>query len=145
MLHRFVLVAALLVSITAVAQEPAPPGSDLATFAERRFPQPVRVGDLIHRRVLQPLESRPVLGHVIRVIRAKDGRVEIVINYGGVFGFGGRPIAVPSDGMVLLGNELEILDFTAEQLDAFPPFDPTGTVTIAADEQIRMGLAHPSH
>ena len=52
------------------------------------------------------------------------------MDYGDRFGLTGRPIAVPSDGMVLLGNELEILDFTAEQLDAFPPFDPTGTVTI---------------
>lgn len=145
MSHRFILSACLLVSLTVAAQQPAPPGADLATFAQRRFPQPVRVGDLIHRRVLQPLESRPVLGHVLQVIRARDGQIAIVINYGGVFGIGGRPIAVPADGMVLLGSELEILDFTPEQLDTFPRFDATGTVTIAANEQIRMGLAHPSH
>jgi hypothetical protein len=129
----------------ASAQQPAPPGTDLATFAARRFPQPVRVGDLIHRAVLQPLESRPVLGHVTGVVRRGNGRQEIVIRYGGFLGFGGRDIAVPIDAMVLLGDELEVLDFTPQQLNAFATFDGAGTVPLRADEVIRMGLAHPSH
>ena len=86
-----------------------------------------------------------MLGHVLSVIRTTEGQVEIVIRYGGHFGWGGRPIAVPVDAMVLLGSELEILDYTPEQLDAFPNFEAAGTVPIANDEQIRMGLAHPTH
>lgn len=143
--YGFVFCVFLGASARMQAQEPAPAGADLATFAARRFPQPVRVGDLINRRVLQPLESRPVLGHVVRVIRAKDGAVEIVIRYGSLFGLGGRPIAVPVNAMVLLGDELEILDFTPEQLNTFPSFDAAGTVTMAANDQLLMGLAHPSH
>jgi hypothetical protein len=145
-IFRTGILSILLVASAAVdAQEPAPPGADLVAFAARRFPQPVRAGDLIDRAVLEPIESRPVLGHVLRVIRAKDGTVEIVIQYGGIFGWGARPIAVPAVAMALLGRELEILDFTPLQLNEFATFDATGTTTIAADDQIRMGLAHPSH
>ena len=143
--YGWILAATLVASAAVDAQAPAPPGADLAAFAARRFPQPVLVRDLIGRTVLQPLESRPVLGHVVSVIRTKDGQVEIVIRYGSHFGWGGRPIAVPVDAMVLLGSELEILDFTPGQLNAFPSFEAAGAVPIASDEQIRMGLAHPTH
>jgi hypothetical protein len=127
------------------AQAPAPPGADLSAFAAKRFPQRVRVGDLIHRRVLQPLESRPILGHVEAVIRDPRGMLAIVIKYGGFLGFGGRLIAVPADGMALLGSELEILDFTPQQLDAFPTFHGIQSSTLADNDDIRLGLAHPSH
>ena len=67
----------------AVAQEAAPPGTDAATFAAKRFPQPVRVGDLLHRTVLEPVESRRILGHVDRVIRFDGGKEAIVMTFGG--------------------------------------------------------------
>ena len=119
--------------------------ADLAALAARRFPQPVRVGDLINRTVLQPLESRPVLGRVAQVIRISNGKEEIVMRYGGFLGFGGRYIAVPIEAMALLGNELEVLDYTPAQLNAFPTYTGAGKAPLAADDVIRMGLARPSH
>jgi hypothetical protein len=139
-----IFVLAGLQNVSAWSQQPAPPGVALATFAAKRFPQPVRVGDLIHRTVLQPTESRPVLGSVERVIRLDDGSLAIVIKYGGTWGFGGRDIAVPLDAMVLLGNEMEVLDFTPEQLRMFPTYVGAGRV-LDADDMIHVGLAHPSH
>jgi hypothetical protein len=140
-----VLPALLLTGGIVVAQHPAPRDVDLAALAARRFPQPVRVGDLIERTVLQPLESRPVLGHVTQVIRVSSGKEQIVMRYGGFLGFGGRYIAVPIEAMVLLGNELEVLDYTPEQLKAFPTYTGTGAAPLGADDAIRMGLARPSH
>jgi hypothetical protein len=138
--------AALLFAAAAPhAQQPAPPGEALATFAARRFPQPVRVGELKGRRVLEPVESRNVLGTVSGVVRRRDGALDVVVKYGGLWGWGGRPIAVPVEAMVLLGSELEILDFTPAQLDGFPTFAPGSAEPVAADAIIRMGLAHPSH
>jgi hypothetical protein len=139
------MAAALLTGGRISAQEPAPPGTNLADFAARRHPQPVRVGDLIQRRVLQPLESRPVLGHVTQVVRRSDGTELIVMKYGGWWGFGGRVIAVPVPAMALLGAELEILDFTPDQLAKFPTYDGAGVTPVPPDAFIRMGLAHPSH
>ena len=63
-----ILVVTVLTGSTAPAQEPAPANTSLAEAAARRFPQPVRVGDLIDRSVLQPLESRPLLGRVAQVV-----------------------------------------------------------------------------
>lgn len=140
-----VLAALVLTSGSAVAQHAASHDVDLAAFAARRFPQPVCVGDLINRTVIQPLESRPVLGRVARVIRVSNGREELVMRYGGLFGFGGRYVAVPIEAMALLGNELEVLDYTPEQLNTFPTYTGAGTAPLAADDVIRMGLARPSH
>jgi hypothetical protein len=126
-----------------LAQRPAPPGVDLASFAAKRFPQPVRVGDLIDRRVLEPVESRRILGHVERVIDLDHGPA-IVMSYGGFLGLGTHEIAVPLDAMVLLGTELEVLDYTPQQLAQFPVYDGGGRV-LGADQIIHVGLAHPSH
>jgi hypothetical protein len=133
----------LICAAGAWAQESAPPGADLKSFAAKRFPQPVRVGDLIHRTVLEPVESRRILGHVAAVVRL-DGGPAIVMSFGGFLGFGGHQIAVPLDAMVLLGNELEVLDFTPQQLEHFPVYAGSGSV-FGPDEIIHMGLAHPSH
>ncbi len=133
----------LICAAVARAQEAAPPGVDLATFAAKRFPQPVRVGDLIHRTVLEPIESRRILGHVDQVVRL-DGGPAIVMSFGGFWGFAAHQIAVPLDAMVLLGAELEVLDFTPQQLEQFPIYNGSGAV-LGAEETVRMGLAHPSH
>ena len=135
----------LLAGAGASAQQPAPPGMGLAEAAAKRFPQPVRVGDLIGRPVLRPLESQPVLGHVRQVVRTGDGTVDVVLDYGGLLGFGGRLIAVPADAMVLLGAEMEVVDFTPKQLDALATFDGGGTMAVPPQDTIRVGLARPSH
>jgi hypothetical protein len=127
-----------------MAQQAAPPGVDRATFAARRFPQPVRVGDLLRRTVLEPVESRRILGHVDRVVRFDGGKEAIVMTFGGFLGLGAHRIAVPIDAMVLLGGELEVLDFTPPQLALFPAYDGMGSV-LGPEEVILMGLAHPSH
>jgi hypothetical protein len=129
----------------AYPQVPASADPQLAAIAAQRFPQPVRVGDLIGRRVLAPLESRPVLGHVVEVIREPKQVLAIVMKRGGFLGFGGRLIAVPTDAMGLLGKELVLIDLTPEQLDARPTFTAGDAVMVAADEEIRIGLAHPAH
>jgi len=82
---------------------PPPPGMSLAESAAMRFPQPVRVGDLIGRQVLRPVESQDVLGRVRLVVRDKNGQIMVVIDFGGFLGFATRPIAVPVDATVLLG------------------------------------------
>jgi hypothetical protein len=104
---------------------PPPPGMSLAESTAMRFPQPVRVGDLLGREVLRPVESQDVLGRFL--------------------GFGTRPIAVPVDAMVLLGQDMEIVAFTPEQLRQFPTFSPSGTTEVADDTIIEVGLAKPSH
>ena len=148
-LHPAALLLAALACLApvppALAQAPKPPGMSAAEAAARRFPQPVRVGDLLNRDVLQPLESQPLLGHVSGVVRGPDGTVGVVVEYGGFLGIGRRPILVPADAMALLGPVMEIVDLTPRQLDALPTFDGTGTTPVSPDATIRVALARPSH
>jgi hypothetical protein len=116
---------------------PPPPGMSLAESAAMRFPQPVRVGDLIARQVLRPVESQDLLG--------QNGQIMVVVDFGGFLGFGSRPIAVPVDAMVLLGQDMEIVTFTPEQLQQFPTFSASGTTDVPDDTIIKVGLAKPSH
>jgi hypothetical protein len=124
---------------------PPPPGMSLAQSTAMRFPQPVRVGNLIGREVLRPVESQDVLGRVRRLVRARDGQIMVVVDFGGFLGFGTRSIAVPLDAMVLLGQDMEIVAYTPQQLRQFPTFSPSGTTDIANDTVIKVGLAKPSH
>ena len=124
---------------------PPPPGMGLAESAAMRFPQPVRAGDLLGREVLRPVKSQDVLGWVRRLVRDHDGQLMVVVDFGGFLGFGARSIAVLVDAMVLLGQDIEIVAFTPEQLRQFPTFSPSGTTDVADDTIIKVGLAKPSH
>ena len=77
-----------------------------------------------------------------RTLPSCDGRSK---KNGGFWGFGGRDIAVPAEAMVLLGQQLEVLDFTPQALGAFPTFQAGSGTVLGPNEVIHMGLAHPSH
>jgi hypothetical protein len=124
---------------------PPPSGMSLAESAAMRFPQPVRVGDLLNRDVLQPVESQRVLGTVRHIVRESDGTLKVVMRYGGFLGFGTRPIAVPVDAMVLVGQVMEVVAFTPAQLAAFPTYVIVAGTQLPADSVIKVGLAKPSH
>ncbi len=105
----------------------------------------MRAGDLLNRLVLEPVESQTILGRVHALVKEPDGTIAVVMDYGGFLGFFTRPIAVPVNGMVLLGRYMEVMDFEPEQLEKFPTFNPAGTTPISPDAIIRVGLARPSH
>ena len=119
--------------------------ADKSAEAVARFPQPVAVGWMIGRTVLEPVESQPVLGHVSGVVKAADGVTKIIVDYGGFFGFGARPIAVPLGAVALVGQYVEIVDYKPDQLRRFPTFATSGGTPLPAEAVIKVGLARPSH
>lgn len=127
------------------AQQPAATPQSLAEAAARRFPQPVRVGDLLGRTVLQPLESQPRLGRVHAVVAQADGSIAMVVDYGGLFGLFTRPIAVPLDAMALLGQYMEIIGFTPDELSRFATFSDGQSTPLPPDSTLRVALAKPPH
>ncbi len=151
MARSLVVLASLLLGTAALAQShtpggmPPPSGMSLAQSSAMRFPQPVRVGELLHRTVLLPVESQTVLGRVLQVVRNDQGMIEVVVSYGGVLGIGRRPIAVPLDATVLLGRDMEIVAYTPQQLRHLPTFAAAGTMPVPPDTVVRVGLAKPSH
>ena len=140
----FVLaLAAYRVALADDDDDPQSP-AQIIKDVENRLPQPVRAGDLVGREVLQPVATRAYLGRVRELVDGKDG-IDVVVDYGGWFGFGTRPIAVPVAAMTLLGPTMEIVAFTPGQLRAFPTFDPAGAKPVAPDASIEVGLSRPSH
>ncbi len=135
----------LLAALTVLAAAGAlPTQADLARQAASRFPQPVRVGDLLHRAVLKPLESQDLIGRVEHVVRDQDGVIRVIMSVGGLLGLGTHPIAVPVDAMVLVGQVMEVVGLTPLQLRAWPIYQG-GDVALPDDAVIKVGLAKPSH
>ncbi len=117
----------------------------LAAAAAKRWPQPVRVGDLLGKDVVKPVEAQPVLGHVAAVARRPDGGLEMIVDYGGVFGVGAHPIAVPVEAMALIGPYLTVEGITPEQLDGFPTVGVPLPVRLGPNETIHVGIVRPFH
>lgn len=160
----------LALSVAAQAQtagpSPAPghmpvPGMtvpDMAARAARRFPQPVRVGDLAGRLLLQPEESQPVLGRVTGLVRRGDGALEVVVRLDGAWGlgwlglqriewsgFGPRLVAVPVEAVALLGEHVALMGLTPVRLRALPSLAPDSVAEIPPDATIRVGIVRPFH
>jgi hypothetical protein len=108
----------------------------------RRFPQPARVRDLIGLPLLDWPDN--TLGYVQRVVRTRDGKILLIVRYGGWFGWIGwwqRPVAVPIEVVGLLGQYVSLLDIGPEQLRAAETWQPSPDVhELGPDETIRVAL-----
>ena len=114
------------------------------TPAERmqaRFPQPVRVGDLIGRPLLD--DSSCTLGRVREVVRTADDKIELIVAYGGLLGWGARLVAVPIEVVGIQGGELPSLDMPRSEYAAAPTWRNAGARAVARrrDDQDRAGAA----
>lgn len=113
----------------------------------RRFPQPVRVGDLIGLPVLDDDDS--TIGYVHDVVRTPAGKIQLVVPYspwfgwvkaGGPFDWNRRPVAVPIETVAILARQLDALDMPLEAFDAAPTFRADQTTSIGRDETIKIAL-----
>jgi len=105
----------------------------------RRFPQPVRVGDLIGLRVLDDNDS--TIGFVRQVVRTPQDKIALVVAYGGWFDFGARAVAVPIEVVGILGRQLASLDMPRSDYAAAPTWQAAGANVLGDDESIRIALA----
>ncbi len=106
---------------------------------QRRFPQTVRVGDLIGLPVLD--DSACTLGHVREVVRTKAGKIALIVSYGGWFGWGARLVAVPVEVVGIMGRELASLNMSRSEYAAAPTWRDMDGEVIAKDAMIRIALA----
>ena len=104
----------------------------------RRFPQPVRVGFLIGLPVLD--EDDNTLGRVRQVVRTPEGKISLIVSYGGWFGFGARPVAVPIEVVAILARQIAALDMPPNEFAAAPTWQGTGAQVLPNDETIRIAL-----
>ncbi len=128
----------------AVAQAPhgmlpqTPMPSEAEARMQMRFPQPVRVGDLIGLPVLDDDDS--TLGRVREVVRDPQGRIKLIVSYSKWWGIGGRPVAVPLEVVVILGRQIDAVDLKPAEFAAAPTWMAGTDRPIAPDQIIRIGI-----
>ena len=139
--------AAILDRAFVMAQAMVPPtgmgGTDKGMAAEermrRRFPQAVRVGDLIGLPVLD--DNERTIGFVRQVVRTPQNKIELIVAYDGWFGWGARLVAVPIEVVGILGRELASLDMPPGEYAAAPTWRGTDETALPNDASIRVALA----
>ena len=105
----------------------------------KRFPQPVRVGDLIGLPVLN--ENASTLGHVRQVVRTPQGKIELIVAYSRLWGWFGRPVAVPLEVVGIEGRQLVSLDMDSNHYAEAPTWQKNDATELPADATIRIALA----
>jgi hypothetical protein len=123
-------------------QEPSPEEK-----MNRRFPQPVRVGDLIGLPVLDWQDS--TIGYIRQVVRTPAGKIQLIVpygkwlgwaGYGGPFDWGRRPVAVPIETVAILGRQVAALDMPREEFDGAPTYVASEATQLAPSDMIRIAI-----
>src|SRR5215470_7048759 len=117
------------------------PDPDEQTPEERmnaRFPQKVRVGDLIGIPI-QDYDDR-ILGYVIDVVRKTDGKIVLVMPEGGWFGRSGRPVPIPIETVAILARHINLLDISREDVPKLPTWNRAQGNPIDRNETIRIAV-----
>ncbi len=146
-LAMVVLAGAALCDPLKLAQQPpatevqqAAPAQDDSPEAKmsRRFPQKIRVGDLVGLPVLDGGDV--TLGHVRKVIRTPEGKIKLIVSYSRWFGWGGRLVSVPIEVVAILGRQLASLDMAPAEYEAAPTWVEAANLSIPPDEIIRIAI-----
>ncbi len=123
--------------------QPQPPSAtDERTPEERmnaRFPQKVRVGDLIGLPVLD-YDDR-TLGYVTDVVRKPDGRIVLVMPEGASLFRRGRPVPIPIEAVAILARQLDLLDIPREEVPKLPTWNPADGNPIDRNDTIRIAIS----
>jgi hypothetical protein len=141
-LDRSVVVAQAMAPPTGMGpQDRAMAAQDMAETLrmQKRFPQPVRVGDLVGLPVLDD-DSR-ILGHVRQVVRTPQGKIKLVVAYGGFLGWGTRLVAVPIEVVGIFGRQLASLDMPRREYTSAPTWRGTADTVIPDNDSIAVALA----
>jgi PRC-barrel domain len=130
----------VLFDLGRVADEQKPDTAERRMQA--RFPQPVRVADLIGMPVLD--DSASTLGHVREVVRTKQDRIELIVAYGGFLGLGHPPSRGSTRCRWDRGQHLSSLDMPRSEYAAASTWAPTlpdAGAQLPADATIKVALS----
>jgi PRC-barrel domain len=105
---------------------------------KRRFPQPTKVGHLIGLPVLD--DNDVTLGHVQKVVRTPEGKIELIVSYSKWFGWFGRPVAVPIEAVVILALQLDSVEMQPEDYAEAPTWTEGKDQILADSDIVRVAL-----
>jgi PRC-barrel domain protein len=120
------------------AVNPAPDDDSLEARFNRRFPQKVKVGDLVGLPMLD--DDDVTLGYVRKVVRTPEGKIKLIVSYSRWFGWFGRPVAVPIEAVAILGRQIASIDMPPKEYEAAPTWTDGKDQTLPDNEIIRIAL-----
>jgi hypothetical protein len=106
--------------------------------AAQRFPQPVRVSDLVGRPVLD--ENSSIMGYVRAVVRTTEGKVQLLMPLGGLFGLGTRLVPIPVESVAMLGAQVAVVDMPPHRFNKTPTWYGSNSEPLAAAEIVHVGV-----
>ena len=98
---------------------------------------PVRVADLIDLPIVD--ENKSTLGRVRAVVRTDDGKVQLLLPLGGLFGFGERLVPIPVESVAVTGPQVTVVDMPPHRFQKTPTWYGSDSKTLAAAETISIG------
>ena len=105
---------------------------------KRRFPQNVKVGHLIGLPVLD--DKDVTLGHVQKVVRTPEGKIQLIVSYSKWLGWFGRPVAVPIEVVTLLALQLDSVDMQPDEYAKAPTWTQGKEQILSDSDTIRIAL-----
>ena len=142
--HIVVAQQGLVVAQQGPAPEPAKPpeaaaqDESLEAKMARRFPQKVKVGDLIGLPMLD--DDDVTLGHVQQVVRSPEGKIRLIVSYSRWFGWFGRPVAVPIEAVAILARQIASLEMPPVEYEKAPTWTAGTDRPVPDSEIIRIAV-----
>jgi hypothetical protein len=118
--------------------ETLPQDEPLEAKMARRFPQKVKVADLIGLPVLD--DDDVTLGHVQQVVRSPQGKIKLIVTYSRWFGWFGHPVAVPVEAVAIFGKQLASLEMPPAEYEKAPTWMAGTDRPLPESEIIRIAL-----
>ena len=104
----------------------------------RRFPQKVKVGDLIGLPMLD--DDDVTLGYVQQVVRSPEGKIRLIVSYSRWFGWFGRPVAVPIEAVAILAKQIASLEMQPAEYENAPTWMAGTDRPVPDSEIIRIAV-----
>ena len=105
----------------------------------KRFPQPVRVGDLIGLPVIDLRSS--TIGYVREVARTPEGDIELVVSYSRWWGWFGQPVAVPIEAVGIEGRQIVSMDMSPQEYAKAARWVHTNETILPQDATVSIPLS----
>ena len=97
---------------------------------------PVRVADLID---LPGVDGNKIpLGRVRGVARSDEGKIELLLPLGGLFGFGERLVPIPIETVALAGAAIMVLEVPPDRFQQSPTWYGYKSEPLAAGETLSI-------
>jgi hypothetical protein len=110
---------------------------------DSRFPQPVKVGDLIGLPVLDYFDA--TIGYVRNVVRTPAGKIQLIVTQGGwPAGWStwrARVVPVPIEVVAILGRQIVALEMSRDEFASARTWSEADGQAIAPDESIRIAIS----